>query len=83
MAKKNDLQAHWRDSAHTPRFFIVDARAGFAVFIFMLHPRLSTFIFAVIVVAILGLLYRFRITLTAAARLIRGWLTGPNKIIGR
>ena len=83
MANKNDLQAHWRDSAHMPRFFLIDARAGFAVFIFLLHPRFSTLIFALAVIAILGVLYRFHITLMAAARLIRGWLTGPEKIIGR
>ena len=80
---KADLYSHWRDSARTPRFFIIDARAGFAVLIFMLHPRWSTLIFVVIVIAILGVLHRFGVSLTAAVRIMRGWLTGPNKIIGR
>ncbi|KTC72758.1 IcmT protein [Legionella anisa] len=40
--------AHWRDSARSARFFIVDARAAFPIFLFLMHIRIWTGILVLI-----------------------------------
>lgn len=34
--------SHWRDSARSARFFMVDARAAFPIFFFLMHIRVWT-----------------------------------------
>ncbi len=72
--------AHWRDSARNPRFFIVDARAAFPFLLFLLHIRLWTFIVAVVAMAFFGLLERYGFSVIVFLRFLRTFLAGPRKI---
>lgn len=78
-----NVYAHWRDSALTPRFFTVDARAAFFIIIFMMRPNRYTFGAVLIVLLILSILNYYKFTLMASIRLLRGFLTGPKKVIIR
>jgi intracellular multiplication protein IcmT len=78
-----DIYSHWRDSALTPRFFTIDARAAFFIVIFMMRPNWYTFGVVVFVLAVLSILNYYRVSLIASFRLLRGFLTGSKKIIMR
>jgi len=73
-------QAHWRDSARYPRFFLIDARASFPLLLFLLHIRLWTFLFAISVMAFFGMLERYGFSLTVFLRWLRSTLAGPRKV---
>lgn len=81
--KPVDIYAHWRDSALTPRFFSVDARAGFVVLLCMVRPNWYTFGFVVVVLTILSILNYYRISLVASVRILRNFLMGSKKVILR
>jgi intracellular multiplication protein IcmT len=84
MAKKDqDIYAHWRDSALTPRFFTVDARAGFVVLLCMVRPNWYTLAFVIVILTILSILNYYRVTVVASMRLLRSFLTGSKKVIMR
>jgi hypothetical protein len=83
MAKKGDIYAHWRDSALVPRLFTVDARASFAVLIFMVRPHWYTLAIVVVVITFLSILNYYHISLIASMRLLRGFLAGAKKIVRR
>lgn len=72
--------AHWRDSARSPKFFFVDSRACFPLLLFLLHIRLWTFIVAVIAMLFFGILYRFGFTLSIFFRWVRASLAGKRKM---
>lgn len=73
-------EPHWRDSARSPRFFFVDARAAFPLLLFLLHIRLWSFMLAVITMVFFGALERYGFTLTVFIRWIRSKLAGPRKM---
>mgnify|MGYP006327536373 FL=1 len=50
------IEAHWRDSARIPRFFLIDARAAFPLLLFLLHIRVWSFLLALVVMAFFDLL---------------------------
>lgn len=83
MAKQADIYAHWRDSALTPRFFTVDARAAFIVLLCMVRPNWYTFGGVVIVLIFLSILNYYHVSLVASVRILRGFLTGSKKVIQR
>jgi intracellular multiplication protein IcmT len=72
--------AHWRDSARPARLWIVDFRAAFPLFIFLLHIRLWTFLLAVIATLFFAMLERFGFTVAVFSRWIRAYIAGPRKI---
>ena len=72
--------AHWRDSARSARFFIVDYRAAFPLVLFLLHIRLWSFIVAIVATFFFSLLERYGFTVTVFLRWTRNWLAGPRKI---
>ena len=78
MAKFSD-STHWRDSARSARFFIVDARAAFPLLLFLLHMRLWTFTIAIIAMAFFGLLERYGFSLVVFGRWLRNVMAGPVK----
>ncbi len=78
-----DIYSHWRDSAHTAKFFTVDARAAFFIIIFLLRPSWYTFGVVVTVLVFLSILNYYHVSLMASFRLIRGFVTGSKKIIVR
>jgi intracellular multiplication protein IcmT len=80
MAQPPSPNAHWRDSARSVRFFIIDAAAAFPVFLFLLHIRLWTFIVAVIAMLFFTLLNRFGYSIPVFLRYARGLLAGKRKV---
>lgn len=72
--------AHWRDSARSPRFFMIDARASFAILLFLLHISLATGLFVVISSIFFSILEHFGFSLPVFFRWLRVFLAGPVRI---
>ena len=49
----NNLDAHWRDSARTPKFFVIDAQVFIPIVLCLFHFRLWTVCLCVVVAIIL------------------------------
>jgi len=73
-------EAHWRNSALKPRFFLIDAKAAFPLLLFLLHITMWSFILAVSAMAFFGLLERYGFSLDVFLRWLRTMLAGPRKI---
>lgn len=73
-------EAHWRNSAKSPRFFIIDAKAAFPLLLFLLHITLWSFILAVSAMIFFGLLEHYGFSLNVFLRWLRGILAGPRKM---
>ena len=71
--------AHWRDSARIARFFIVDARAAFPIFIFLMHIRVWTASLVLISAIFFGIIERYGFSLPVFLRWLRCFLAGPIK----
>ena len=72
-----DTNAHWRDAARTPRFFMVDAFAAFPLVFMLLHLKFWTFMLAVVAIIFFAILERFKFTLPVFKRWLRSTLAGP------
>jgi intracellular multiplication protein IcmT len=72
--------AHWRDSARSARFFLVDYRAAFPLVLFLLHIHWWSFIVAIFATFFFALLERYGFTVTVFLRWLRSSLAGPRKI---
>jgi intracellular multiplication protein IcmT len=70
---------HWRDSARSAKFFIIDATAAFPLVFFCMHIKLWTFIVAVLTMIFFTVLRRFGFSITVFFRLLRGLFAGPRK----
>ncbi len=70
---------HWRNTQKPARFFLVDARAAFAVFLFLIHARLWTFTLAIIVMLIFWAMEQRGLTFEASLRSIRCWILGSRR----
>jgi len=79
MAQEPTASSHWRDSARTARFFFIDAKAAFPIFLFLMHIRLWTFIFALVIMVFFTVLNRFGYTVDVFLRIFRSMLAGPRK----
>lgn len=73
-------EAHWRDSARIPRFFLIDARAAFPLLLFLLHIRIWSFALALLAMAFFGLLERYGFSVMVFLRWLRTVFAGPRKI---
>lgn len=73
-------EIHWRDSARSPRFFIIDAKAAFPFLLFLLHIRLWSFIVAMITMIFFALLERYGFTVPVFLRWGKSILAGPHKV---
>lgn len=71
--------AHWRDSARTARFFVVDARAAFPIFFFLMHIRIWTAILLVVSIVFFGIIEHYGFTLPVFFRWVRSFLAGGHK----
>ena len=71
--------AHWRDSARNARFFIVDARAAFPIFIFLMHIRIWTGVLVIVSALFFGIIEHFGFTVPVFFRWFRSLLAGPIK----
>lgn len=72
--------AHWRDSARTPMFFIIDAYSAIPLFVFLLHIRLWTFILACSVCAFFMTLRRFGFSMPVFVRWFRSFFAGNQRM---
>lgn len=72
--------AHWRDSARSIRFFIVDYKACFPLLIFLFHITKFTFVMVILAVAFFGALERYGFSPTVFFRWFRSFLAGPRKM---
>lgn len=71
--------AHWRDSARSPKFFIFDAKAAFPLLLFLLHIRIWTFVVAMTAWLFFSFLNYRGFTLEVFLRWIRATLAGHRK----
>jgi intracellular multiplication protein IcmT len=71
--------SHWRDSARNPRFFLVDARAAFPLFLFLMHIRIWTGILVVLSLLIFGIIEHYGFTVPVSLRWLRTAFAGPIK----
>jgi len=72
--------AHWRDSARPAKFFIIDAKAVFPVFLFLLHIRWWTFIIAILATFFFTVLNRFGYSVEVFLRYARSFCAGRRKM---
>ena len=70
---------HWRDSARSAKFFMIDATAAFPLVFFCLHIKLWSFIVAVLSMIFFTVLRRYGFSITVFFRLLRGFVAGPRK----
>ena len=73
------MDLHWRNTQKSARFFMFDARAFTAVFLFLVHARLWTLVLALTVMIIFWLFERRGLTFEAALRSMRSWVLGVNR----
>lgn len=71
--------AHWRDSARSARFFMVDARAAFPIFIFLMHIRVWTGLLVLVSAVFFGIVEHYGFTVPVFLRWLRSTLAGPIK----
>ncbi len=81
MAEGFAQTAHWRDSARVARFFMVDARAVFPVFIFLMHIRIWTGVLVLVSAVFFGILEHYGYTLPVFFRSVRLFFAGPVKTV--
>lgn len=77
--KRPPPDASWRDSARSPRFFLVDAKAVFPILLWALHMRWWTFIVACIAIVFFSILNRYGFTVEVFGRWLRSSLAGKRK----
>lgn len=71
--------AHWRDSARTARFFMVDARAAFPIFFFLVHIRFWTAGLVVVSAIFFYIIEHYGFTVPVFLRWLRSVLAGKIK----
>lgn len=74
------VRAHWRDSARTARFFIIDARSALPCLLFLMHIRWWTLWFFLAVTVFFAVLERLGFTMTVFGRIVRSVLAGSRKL---
>ena len=75
-----DESTHWRDSARTPRFFFMDAKAAFPLILFLLHMTMVTFLIAIGFVIFFSVLERFKFTVPIFLRWVKSQLSGTERL---
>lgn len=73
------MDSHWRNTQKPARFFVLDARVFAAIFLFLVHARLWTFILALIVMLVFWIFERFGLTFESALRAFRRWILGYRR----
>ena len=71
--------AHWRDSARTARFFMVDARAAFPIFIFLMHIKVWTGMLVIVSAVFFGVIEHYGFTVPVFLRWLRSFAAGSIK----
>ncbi len=71
--------SHWRDSARSARFFMVDARAAFPLFFFLMHIRIWTGIIVIVSAVFFAIIEHYGFTVPVFLRWLRSFLAGNLK----
>lgn len=79
MADTFSSTAHWRDSARSARFFIIDARAAFPIFIFLMHIKVWTGVVVLLSTLFFGFIEHYGFTVPVFLRWLRCFLAGNLK----
>ena len=79
MADNFSPTSHWRDSARTARFFMVDARAAFPIFLFLMHIRVWTGMLVIFSAVFFAFIEHYGFTVPVFLRWIRTFLAGSVK----
>lgn len=70
---------HWRNTMRPVRFFNFDARAAVPWCLMLVYARLITLLVAILTTFIFWLLERSGLSLPAALRNLRRWITGDYR----
>lgn len=73
------MDTHWRNSMKPARFFMLDARAAWPVLVMLLHMRIYTMIFAVLVMLVFYLLEQRGLSFFSALRAFRVWIVTKKR----
>lgn len=76
---RDPANAHWRDSARTPRLFFMDAMAAFPLVLFILHIRWWTFFTCMALIAFFVILEKFGFTVSVFKRWIKVFFAGNQR----
>nr|WP_028378011.1 type IVB secretion system protein IcmT [Legionella pneumophila] len=76
MAGGFSATSHWRDSARSARFFVVDARAAFPIFLFLMHIRVWTGVLVLVSAIFFGIIEYYGFTVPVFLRWLRSFLAG-------
>jgi intracellular multiplication protein IcmT len=71
--------SHWRDSARSARFFMVDARAAFPLFLFLMHIRIWTGVLVLVSAVFFAIIEHYGFTVPVFLRWLRSFLAGNIK----
>ena len=74
----NMSNAHWRDSARSVRFFMLDGRAAFPLVLVLIWPRFWTLVVALVSVLFFTIISRFGYTPMVFLRLLRSFFAGRH-----
>lgn len=72
--------AHWRDTARSIKFFMLDGKTVFPLVSLMIYPRMWTLIVALIATVFFSLLNRYGLTVSIFIRVLRNAASGRRKI---
>lgn len=79
MAENFAATSHWRDSARSARFFMVDARAAFPIFLFLMHIRIWTGVLVLVSAVFFAIIEHYGFTVPVFLRWSRSFLAGSIK----
>jgi intracellular multiplication protein IcmT len=79
MAGEFSETSHWRDSARSARFFMVDARAAFPIFLFLMHIRVWTGVLFITSALFFAIIEHYGFTVPVFLRWLRSFLAGTIK----
>ena len=77
---RNPDTVHWRDSARTPKLFVVDAYAVFPMVLLLLHVRPWTFYLAFAATSFFIVIRKFGFPVPVFLRLARAWIAGTRRL---
>lgn len=80
MAAGFPATAHWRDSARSARFFVVDARAAFPIFLFLMHIQIWTGILVLVSLTFFGVIEHYGFTVPVFLRWTRSFMAGRYRL---
>lgn len=75
----SSMDTHWRNSMKPARFFMLDARAAWPVLVMLLHMRIYTMVFAVLVMALFYVLEQRGLSFFSALRALRVWIVTKKR----